>query len=143
MRRLKALLLFVAVLFVWIPLHAQDLAPFEQSFEKRVTVKKLENGLTVILIRRPEAPVFSFATFVDAGSVQDPKGKTGLAHMMEHMAFKGTDKIGTTDFAAEHEALKKVEAAYASYDAENQKVVNRDEKKVEELKSTWQNAIKE
>jgi predicted Zn-dependent peptidase len=143
MRRLKALLLLFAVLFVWIPLHAQDLAPFEQSFEKRVTVKKLANGLTVIIIRRPEAPVFSFSTFVDAGSVQDPKGKTGLAHMMEHMAFKGTDKIGTTNWAEEKVALKKVEEAYAAFDAENQRAVGRDEKKLAELKKTWQDAIKE
>jgi predicted Zn-dependent peptidase len=143
MRRLKALLSLFAVLFVWVPLHAQDLAPFEQAFEKRVTVKKLANGLTVILIRRPEAPVFSFSTFVDAGSVQDPKGKTGLAHMMEHMAFKGTDKIGTTDYEAEKAALKKVEAAYAAYDRENHKPVGRDEQKLAELKKTWQDAIKE
>jgi predicted Zn-dependent peptidase len=44
---------------------AQDLA----SFEKRVTVKKLDNGLTVLICQRPEAPVFSFYTHVDAGSV--------------------------------------------------------------------------
>jgi len=72
---------------------AQDLA----AFEKRITLKKLSNGLTVIICERPEAPVFSFYTHVDAGSVQDPMSKTGLAHMFEHMAFKGTDKIGTTD----------------------------------------------
>ena len=66
---------------------AQDLA----SFEKHTTVKKLTNGLTVVIYERPEAPVFSFFTHVDAGSVQDPMGKTGLAHMFEHMAFKGTD----------------------------------------------------
>ena len=62
---------------------AQDLA----SFEKRTTVKKLANGLTVVIYERPEAPVFSFFTHVDAGSVQDPLGKTGLAHMFEHMTF--------------------------------------------------------
>jgi predicted Zn-dependent peptidase len=49
---------------------AQDLA----SFEKRITAKKLDNGLTVIILERPEAPVFSFYTHVDAGSVQDPLG---------------------------------------------------------------------
>src|ERR1700693_4155242 len=76
---------------------AQDLA----SFEKRTTVKKLSNGLTVIICERPEAPVFSFFTHVDAGSVQDPLNKTGLAHMFEHMAFKGTDTIGTRDYAVE------------------------------------------
>src|ERR1700746_963636 len=89
----------------------QDLA----SFEKRITAKKLANGLTVIICERPEAPVFSFFTHVDAGSVQDPMGKTGLAHMFEHMAFKGTDKIGTTNYPAEKEALRKVEQAYAAY----------------------------
>jgi predicted Zn-dependent peptidase len=50
---------------------AQDLA----SFEKRVTVKKLANGLTAVICQRPDtAPVFSFFTNVDAGSVQDPMG---------------------------------------------------------------------
>ena len=48
----------------------------------------------MIVCERPEAPVFSFYTHVDAGSSQDPMGKTGLAHMFEHMAFKGTDTIG-------------------------------------------------
>jgi predicted Zn-dependent peptidase len=76
---------------------AQDVA----SFEKRTTVKTLPNGLTVVVLERPEAPVFSFFTHVDAGSVQDPMGKTGLAHMFEHMAFKGTDQIGTKDYPAE------------------------------------------
>src|SRR5215510_13901051 len=76
---------------------SQDLA----SFEKRITSKKFANGLTVIVCERPEAPVFSFFTHVDAGSVQDPMGKTGLAHMFEHMAFKGTDNIVTKDYAAE------------------------------------------
>ena len=47
---------------------AQDVA----SFEKRVTVKTLDNGLTVVLMRRPEAPVFSFQIVVDAGDSQDP-----------------------------------------------------------------------
>src|SRR5947209_11760810 len=76
---------------------AQDIA----SFEKRVTVHKLANGLTLVVMERPEAPVFSFFTLVDAGAVQDPKGLTGLAHMMEHEAFKGTPSIGTTNWAAE------------------------------------------
>src|SRR5512146_3354597 len=84
-------------------LLAQDLA----SFEKRVTVHKLPNGLTVVLCRRPEAPVFAFNLFVDAGSAQDPKGETGIAHMMEHMAFKGTPNIGTKDWPKEKVALAK------------------------------------
>jgi predicted Zn-dependent peptidase len=116
---------------------AQDVA----SFERRITVKKLPNGLTIVICERPEAPVFSFFTMVDAGSSQDPMGKTGLAHMFEHMAFKGTDKIGTTDYAGEKPALEKVEVAYAAYIAERDKRVGRDEAKLKELEKAWKDAI--
>jgi predicted Zn-dependent peptidase len=85
--------------------HAQDLA----SFEKRVTVKVLPNGLTLIVCERPEAPVFSFYTSVDAGDANDPGGQSGLAHMFEHLAFKGTKDIGTTNYPAEKVALENVE----------------------------------
>src|SRR5258707_5544136 len=115
----------------------QDLA----SFEKRTTVKKLANGLTIIICERPEAPVFSFFTHVDAGSVQDPMGKTGLAHMFEHMAFKGTDTIGTRDYAGEKAALAKVEETYAAYIAERDKPVGGDEQKLNQLEQNWTYAI--
>jgi predicted Zn-dependent peptidase len=118
---------------------AQDVA----SFEKRVTVKKLANGLTVLICERPEAPVFSFFTLVDAGSAQDPMRETGLAHMFEHMAFKGTDKIGTTNYAAEKPALAKVETTYAAYIAERDKTVGQDKAKLAQLEKAWKDAIAE
>src|SRR5258708_6314211 len=118
---------------------AQDVA----SFEKRITIKKLPNGLTILICERPEAPVFSFYTMVDAGSAQDPMGATGLAHMFEHMAFKGTDTIGTTNYAAEKPTLEKVEIAYAAYIAERDKTVGRDEAKLKELEKAWKDAIAE
>jgi len=133
---LRSFVLFFLLIAV---ASAQDVA----SFEKRTTVKTLPNGLTVIILERPEAPVFSFFTHVDAGSVQDPMGKTGLAHMFEHMAFKGTDKIGTTNYAAEKEALAKVETAYAAYIFERDKRVERDESKVKQLEKAWKDAITE
>jgi len=118
---------------------AQDMA----AFEKHITVKKLDNGLTAIVYERPEAPVFSFFNHVDAGSVQDPLGKTGLAHMFEHMAFKGTDKIGTTDYSAEKLALEKVEKTYAAYHYERDQASLRDEQKLKQLQKAWQDAIAE
>ncbi len=127
---------FAVVLILVAVAAAQDVA----SFEKRTTVKKLDNGLTVVICERPEAPVFSFFTHVDAGSVQDPLGQTGLAHMFEHMAFKGTDKIGTTDYAAEKVALEKVEQTYAAYIAERDKPVGRDEQKLKGLQKAWNDA---
>ena len=68
-------------------------------------------------------------------------GQTGLAHMFEHMAFKGTDKIGTTDYAAEKVALAKVETAYAAYIEERDKRVGRDEQKLKDLQKAWQDDI--
>jgi len=130
---------FTIVLILAALAAAQDVA----SFEKRTTVKKLDNGLTVVICERPEAPVFSFFTHVDAGSVQDPLGQTGLAHMFEHMAFKGTDKIGTTDYTAEKVALEKVEQTYAAYIAERDKPVDRDEKKLKDLEKAWRDAVAE
>jgi predicted Zn-dependent peptidase len=116
---------------------AQDLA----SFEKRTTVKVLPNGLTLIVCERPEAPVFSFYTLVDAGSADDPQGDSGLAHMFEHIAFKGTTEIGTTDYPAEKAALDKVDAAYAAYDAEQRKMVGQDPAKLAQLKKSFEDAI--
>jgi predicted Zn-dependent peptidase len=136
MRRLKAYLPLLVLFCAMQTALAQDLA----SFEKRVHVKTLPNGLTVLLLTRSQAPVFSFFTLVDAGDAQDPAGKTGLAHMMEHMAFKGTENIGTTNIKQEKIALEKVEAAYAAYDRENNRTVDRDEKKIADLRAAWEKA---
>jgi len=118
---------------------AQDL----KSFEQKITTKVLPNGLTLIICERPEAPVFSYTTFVDAGDVNDPSGESGLAHMFEHLAFKGTTEIGTSDYAAEKVALAKVEAANDAYEAEYLKFVGRDENKLKELKEAFLQAQQE
>jgi predicted Zn-dependent peptidase len=135
----RSLNILVLTLILATYAFAQDL----ESFEKRVAVKTLPNGLTLLVLERPEAPVFSFFTLVDAGSAQDPMRETGLAHMFEHMAFKGTDKIGTTDYAAEKPALEKVETAYAAYIVERDKPVGQDPAKLKQLEQAWKDAIAE
>jgi hypothetical protein len=70
------------------------------DLETQVKQFTLPNGLTVLVLERHDAPVFSFATYVDAGGVNEVAGITGVAHMFEHMAFKGTRTIGTTDVVA-------------------------------------------
>jgi predicted Zn-dependent peptidase len=134
----KAVFIAAALLLAAsLPCAAQDLA----SFEKSVTTKVLPNGLTVIAVERHEAPVFSFTTLVGTGADREVPGITGLAHMFEHMAFKGTDQIGTTDYAAEKVALAQVETAYAAYDRERRRPVGRDEAKLKELDKAWKDAI--
>jgi len=63
--------------------------------------------------------------------------------MFEHMAFKGTDKIGTTDYAAEKVALEKVERAYARYHYARDASVDGNDPKLKELQKAWQDAIAE
>src|SRR6266480_4720838 len=82
------------------------------EFEKKVTEFTLPNGLRFLVIERHEAPVVSFHTYVNVGSVDDPGGQTGLAHMFEHMAFKGTPTIGTKNWLAEKQAMAAVEQVY-------------------------------
>ena len=136
--RLRPLLIGLSAFSLCVStiLSAQDLA----SFEKRTTVKVLSNGLTLIVCERPEAPVFSYFTMVDAGSADDSQGASGLAHMFEHMAFKGTTEIGTTDYPAEKVALAKVEVAYAAYDAELRKRFGQDQAKLESLRKVFLDA---
>lgn len=115
---------------------AQDL----KSFEQRITTKVLPNGLTILICERPEAPVFSYTTFVDAGDVDDPSGESGLAHMFEHLAFKGTSQIGTTDYAAEKVALANVEAADDALEAEKRNPAGTNPEKLKELQKVFNEA---
>ncbi len=135
--RVSRYLIFALVLGFSLSLCAQDIA----SFEKRITMKKLPNGLTILIMERPEAPVFSFFTYVKVGSTQDPEGQSGLAHMFEHMAFKGTDKIGTKNFAAEKVVMAQVDAAYKAWDYERRKESGKDPKKVAALYKTFEDLV--
>jgi predicted Zn-dependent peptidase len=129
------------ILFAAAPIRSQAQDPFETNLEGRTAVKVLPNGLTLVLCERHEAPVFSFYTEVNAGSANDPGGQSGLAHMFEHIAFKGTTEVGTTDYAAEKVALDKVERAYAAYDAEYRKRVGQDPAKLAALKKAFDDSV--
>jgi predicted Zn-dependent peptidase len=112
-----------------------------RDFEKKVTEFTLANGLHFIVIERHEAPVVSFHTYVNAGSVDDPRGRTGLAHMFEHMAFKGTPAIGTKNWTEEKKALDGIEAAYDRLEAERNRGFRADPKKAEALEADLKGAI--
>src|SRR5215472_15473163 len=99
-----------------------------KEFEKRVTEFTLPNGLHFIVLERHQAPVVSFHTYVNAGAVDDPEGKTGLAHMFEHIAFKGTETIGTTNWPEEKKALAAIESAYDRLEQEQNKGPKADPK---------------
>src|ERR1039458_3479297 len=128
------------VMMAWAIACQGTLAQDLKSFEQRITTKVLPNRLTLVICERPEAPVFSYTTFIDAGDVNDPSGQSGLAHMFEHLAFKGTSEIGTSDYPKEKVALAKVEAANDAYEAEYLKPAGPDKQKLAELKKAVQDA---
>src|SRR5690554_1799401 len=101
-----------AVALMWAgPTMAQDV----DAFTERVTEFTLDNGMHFIVVERPVAPVATFVTFVNVGSVDEPVNNTGIAHIFEHMAFKGTRQIGTRDWEAEAEALERTDEAYRAW----------------------------
>ncbi|HQW83917.1 MAG TPA: insulinase family protein [Ferruginibacter sp.] len=75
----------------------------------------LKNGLTVILSPTNKDPRIQCYVAVKAGSKTDPATHTGLAHYLEHMLFKGTDKYGSLDWAKEKPQLDKIDALYEEY----------------------------
>ena len=120
-----------------LALVAQSLA----DFEKHVTEFTLGNGLHFIIFERHEAPVVSFHSYVNAGSVDDPSGETGIAHMFEHMAFKGTQTIGTKNYTLERQAMDEMEHVYDLYDAERNKGIKADKAKLVELQKQLKAAM--
>lgn len=97
-----------------------------RDLEKKVVEHTLSNGLKFLLLSRGEAPVFSFCTTVHAGAVDEQYGIGGIAHMMEHMAFKGTQTVGTTDWEAEAAAMEREDDAYGALLQERRKGVFAD-----------------
>ena len=87
----------------------------------------LQNGLTVILSPTNKDPRIQSYVAIKAGSKTDPASNTGLAHYLEHMIFKGTDKYGTLNWAKEKPELDKISMLYEVYnkttDADKRKVI--------------------
>lgn len=75
----------------------------------------LDNGLTVVLAQNSAKPRVQTLIATKAGSSSDPAENTGLAHYLEHMLFKGTDKYGTLDFAKEKVLLDEIDKLYERY----------------------------
>ncbi|HKP01169.1 MAG TPA: insulinase family protein, partial [Nitrospiraceae bacterium] len=71
----------------------------------RVLEKKLTNGLTILMVERHQTPVVSLNMTFAVGGVNEQVGQTGLAHLYEHMAFKGTRTVGTKDYEKERPIL--------------------------------------
>ncbi len=78
------------------------LSPAGATLADRVSETTLANGLKVILLENHKAPLVTFQVWYRVGSRNEVTGKTGLSHMLEHMMFKGTEKVGPEEFSRHH-----------------------------------------
>lgn len=80
-----------------------------------VRIYRLKNGLTIMISVNKAEPRIQTLIATRAGSKNDPANHTGLAHYLEHMLFKGTDRVGTTDWATESTYITRIEGLYERY----------------------------
>ncbi len=111
---LVLLLVIGLILGLQAPALALDIAddriqPYLDRVKSKVTEFRLDNGMKFIILERHQAPVVSFVTYADVGGVDEPVGKTGISHFLEHLAFKGTSRIGTSNWEAEKVLLDRLD----------------------------------
>ncbi|MEW6731843.1 MAG: pitrilysin family protein [Acidobacteriota bacterium] len=111
-----------------------------KKIQEKVTEHTLKNGLKLIILERHEVPTISFHTYVDAGSVNEARGITGMAHMFEHLAFKGTTTIGALNYAKEKAAIERIDSIYEQMRAERLKGARTDTAKLKQLEEEFKKA---
>jgi len=87
---MKYLRLFFILVLLFCPVS---------SFGSNITEHALENGLKVIILEEHKSPVATFQVWYRAGSLNEPLGKSGLSHLLEHMMFKGTEQYGPSELS--------------------------------------------
>lgn len=95
--------------------HGKYTYTYFENDPTQLRIYKLENGLSVYISPNDETPRFQSFIAVKAGSKHDPADNTGLAHYLEHMLFKGTDKFGTMAFEKEKVYLDQIDNLYEKY----------------------------
>ncbi len=128
-RYLKCIVLQILVGFVF---SVQTLAI---ELDGSVTEHTLANGLRVLLLERHQAPTVSFVIRFKVGSVNEQAGMSGMAHLLEHMLFKGTKTLGTTDYAREQEIHEKIDGVIERLDAERLKGAQGDSSLTDRLET--------
>ncbi|MGB3296241.1 MAG: pitrilysin family protein [Phormidesmis sp.] len=86
--------------------------PYLDRVAEEVTEFTLDNGMKFIVLEQHEAPVASMMLYANVGASNEIDGQTGVAHYLEHLAFKGTTRIGTRDYPAEKKALDQLDQLF-------------------------------
>jgi predicted Zn-dependent peptidase len=102
--------------------------------EERVVEHHLKNGLTLLVMERHQAPIVAVNLTYKVGSVNEHVGITGVAHLYEHMAFKGSRTIGVTDAEKERPLLEEMDRLSEAMAAEIAKGESADKTKLASLR---------
>lgn len=129
MRTRNSFLLLLALLLATILANTSR----AMDLEKKVIKARLDNGLTLLMLERKFSPTVSLYIRYRVGAVDEIKGQTGAAHVLEHMMFKGTTTIGTKNFQKEKKLLAEIERIGQALDQERMKGDKADSKRVDEL----------
>ncbi|MEL7492863.1 MAG: pitrilysin family protein [Cyanobacteria bacterium J06554_11] len=108
--------------------------PYLDRVAEAVTEFTLDNGMKFIVLEQHDAPVASVMLYANVGASNEEDGKTGIAHYLEHLAFKGTTRIGTRDYAAEKPVLDQLDQVFDQMMAAN---AAGDKAKAAELKAQF------
>jgi len=132
MKHRRLIVALVILAFVWLaPLWSQ-----ERSLTNQVIEKVLPNGLKVLIVKRPQAPLVRCILAYRVGSVNERPGITGISHFHEHMMFKGTYSMGIKPGTLEKdmEYDRQIDALVDQVVEEESKIKGRDEAKIVALK---------
>jgi predicted Zn-dependent peptidase len=102
------------------------------GLKSSVKAKVLSNGMRFIVLEQSEIPVISFHVYTDVGSTQESDEISGIAHLLEHLAFKGSKTVGTRDYLSESKILDEEDAVYDQLQYEKGLKV-KDDKRIKEL----------
>ncbi len=114
--RLRSTALPLILVLLGAPAAAEEVSlvgPAVRALERGVRVHRLANGMTFLLLERHQAPIFSGVIRFRVGGMDERPGESGLAHLFEHLAFKGTTRIGGRNPEQEAEILAAVEEQVA------------------------------
>jgi predicted Zn-dependent peptidase len=132
MKHRRLIVVLVILAFGWLaPLRSQ-----EQSLTSQVIEKILPNGLKVLMVKRPQAPLVRCILAYRVGSVNERPGITGISHFHEHMMFKGTYSMGIKPGTLEKdmEYDRQIDALMDQVVEEESKIKDRDAAKIVALK---------
>ena len=133
---LRFFAIMLLVLGMVFPLHAAGL-------EDKVVEHTLKNGLKLLMVERHTSPTVSAWIRFRVGSVDERSDERGIAHLLEHMLFKGTKTLGTRNYAAEAPLLEKIEVVAQQLLAEQGKRSKADPALVRKLEQELANLEKQ